>query len=314
MLCLQYVNRQKMWKSHLFRLLRENKMVKKMKIYTLSTIIMCICGGCGVKKQEITSLATDISSEIHQESTLSTDISTNVDNFVGFDEDKCTTMENIGSETVDKGDETGEYVDNSVTDETIEQINDTEETSSETGETSSQTQETSLQAEESSLQTEETYSQTEESINSIMEEAQYYSNFYSITYKAVTGKEPAGYEKSTFRAVYKSISEESLSDYFSDISWITREEGISLSLTPREILFPESNKNELIWMARCIHAFEMIESEYSADENWDNPESLRPQFHCHAIYARQEKMPWNIEPFRTETDFIKIIISKGNPA
>ena len=155
--------------------------------------------------------------------------------------------------------------------------------------------------------------ETSSYMDEILADAAYYYVYYAAVYQSIDEETTREFDEKSFIVAYKSIKNETLADYFSDISWLSREEGISLSFTPNEIMFPSQNKSANLWMARCIHAFEMVEEEYSDDENWDNPDSLKPQFHCHAIYARQNKVPWNIEPYRTETSFLKIILASGNP-
>lgn len=150
-------------------------------------------------------------------------------------------------------------------------------------------------------------------MDEVLEDAAFYYVYYASIYESVDEDTSLEFDEKSFVVAYKSIKNETLDDYFSDICWLLREEGISLSFTPTELLLPENNKSANLWMARCIHAFELVEEAYSSDENWDHPDSLKPQFHCHAIYARQNKVPWNIEPYRTETSFLKILLASGNP-
>ena len=160
-------------------------------------------------------------------------------------------------------------------------------------------------------ETETTYDGTEQETDKVLEDAKYYYFFYATMF---FGEETSiTYDETEFLKAYKIIRRETLKDYFSEIYWLSRDVGISLSLTPTSKLFSSENDSVYLWMARCIHAFYLLEEEYGEDENWDNPDSLKPQFHCHSIYAGSRKVPWNIEPYRTETDFLTIILYQANP-
>ena len=42
-------------------------------------------------------------------------------------------------------------------------------------------------------------------------------------------------------------------------------------------------------------------------------DSMFAKFHCHAMFAGDNKITWNIEPWRTENNLVKVIATKCNP-
>ncbi len=252
----------------------KKRFIKKIYGGLAAALSGLLCCACGMAPDDLSTFPQDETEVINNLSTLSTEESTSVDN------------ENVNNEE--------EYSD--------------EEMKQEIEETSAEEEDEGTER-DSEIESEEASSYMDE----ILADAEYYYVYYATVYQSIDEETALEFDEKAFAVAYKSIKNETLTDYFSDISWLSREEGISLSFTPNEIMFPSQNKSANLWMARCIHAFELIEAEYSSDENWDNPDSLKPQFHCHAIYARQNKVPWNIEPYRTETSFLKIVLASGNP-
>lgn len=105
----------------------------------------------------------------------------------------------------------------------------------------------------------------------------------------------------------------SFSDYFTKVEWIDRNGEISLSIYPKDILFGKNYDNPNQFMAHVDYAFSLIKDKFSSSSYWDNGESMYAQFHCHAMFAGDSKTPWNIEPWRTETNLFKVIAAKCNP-
>lgn len=100
-------------------------------------------------------------------------------------------------------------------------------------------------------------------------------------------------------------------DYFEKIEWIERNGVLSLSIYPK---FPSFIKEDgKLDEQRIQHSFELIESEYGVDEKWNNTASMRVQYECHAYFARDRKVPWNIEPHRTESRFSETVLKSCNP-
>ena len=88
----------------------------------------------------------------------------------------------------------------------------------------------------------------------------------------------------------------SFSDYFTKVECINRNGEISLSIYPTSRLFGENYDNPNRFMAQVNYA-----------------DSMFAQFHCHAMFAGDNKIPWNIEPWRTESNLVKVIAAKCNP-
>ncbi|MGN7385472.1 DUF2599 domain-containing protein [Sporosarcina sp. SAFN-015] len=99
--------------------------------------------------------------------------------------------------------------------------------------------------------------------------------------------------------------------YFEKIEWIDRQGTISLSIYPK---FPAFKKeNGKLDEQRIQHSFDVIESEYGIDEKWNNTNSMRMQYECHVYFAGEGKVPWNIEPHRTESRFLETVLKSCNP-
>lgn len=105
----------------------------------------------------------------------------------------------------------------------------------------------------------------------------------------------------------------SFSDYFTKVEWINRNGEISLSIYPTEKLFGKNYNNPNVLMANVDYAFGLLKNKYSSSSYWNNTDSMYAQFHCHAMFAGENKIPWNIEPWRTESDLSKVIAAKCNP-
>ena len=90
-------------------------------------------------------------------------------------------------------------------------------------------------------------------------------------------------------------------DYFNSVQWITRDGVLSLSI---------DHKN--VQLSKVDDSFSEIEARFSSDPNWRNRDSLYAQYYCHVIFA-QLKNPWNIEPHRTETSWIQMLLTGCNP-
>lgn len=66
-------------------------------------------------------------------------------------------------------------------------------------------------------------------------------------------------------------------------------------------------------MAQVNYAFSLLKDKLSSSPHWNNTDSMFAQFHCHAMFAGDNKIPWNIEPWRTESNLVKVIAAKCNP-
>ena len=102
--------------------------------------------------------------------------------------------------------------------------------------------------------------------------------------------------------VFAQTSRKTFDDYYNQVSWITRDGLISLSIDHKKVgLFEISD------------SFRILEEMFSNDANWSNRDSLYAQFACHVQFA-QSKNPWNLEPSRTTTSLITTIFNLCNPA
>ncbi|MGN7385488.1 DUF2599 domain-containing protein [Sporosarcina sp. SAFN-015] len=100
-------------------------------------------------------------------------------------------------------------------------------------------------------------------------------------------------------------------DYFEKIEWIDRKGTLSLSIYPKFSVFKKEDGK--LDEQHIKHSFYIIESEFGQDEKWNNTDSMRMQYECHVYFARDSKVPWNIEPHRTETRFSETVLKSCNP-
>lgn len=110
----------------------------------------------------------------------------------------------------------------------------------------------------------------------------------------------------------KSIDSYTYSDYFSSVSWITRDGVISLSVTPKTNT-PLITANGNIKMAHAHRSYSLLKSKWSSSSKWKNSGAMEAQYHCHVMGAGKYKTPWNLEPHRTETSLTKTIAKACNP-
>lgn len=82
--------------------------------------------------------------------------------------------------------------------------------------------------------------------------------------------------------------------HFRSISWISRSEGISLSVMPNS---PFTISKESAWSE--IYKFIQYHPMYTQVKNDTKQTSMYNQFLCHADFA-DVKTPWNLEPWNLE--------------
>ena len=83
--------------------------------------------------------------------------------------------------------------------------------------------------------------------------------------------------------------------YFSNCSWVWRNNGWTLSITPT---------SHLIWSLSSSvaeSAFLALYNVHKNDSQWKNTQSMKKQFKCH-FWNAKPKSNWNIEPWRTYSD------------
>lgn len=96
------------------------------------------------------------------------------------------------------------------------------------------------------------------------------------------------------------------SSYFNSITWITRSDGRSLSVTPKNALLiaKEASWSELVRYFQ-YHPF------YTSEPNPTKLTSLYNQYVCHVDYAKF-KTPWNIEPYKPDKGYWQFVNSLCN--
>ena len=86
--------------------------------------------------------------------------------------------------------------------------------------------------------------------------------------------------------------------HFKSISWISRSDGISLSVMPNS---PFTISKESAWSE--IYKFIQYHPMYTQVKNDKKQTSMYNQFVCHADFAKGFKTPWNLEPWRQDKGY-----------
>lgn len=95
----------------------------------------------------------------------------------------------------------------------------------------------------------------------------------------------------------------SFSQYFTKSEWISRADGILLSLYPI-YAFPTNSALYAAW--------DTVVSKHKNDKNWSNEAGMKNQFHCHNDFA-SSKRPWNLEPWRPNVSYAATVAAGCNP-
>lgn len=104
------------------------------------------------------------------------------------------------------------------------------------------------------------------------------------------------------------------SHYFkTQTTWLTRSNGITLSVHYKPDAMFISTDNANVMAANAANAFDVLKNRHSTQTPWKNTASMSAQFHCHVLTVGKLKNPWNLEPWRTETNLIKTIAKGCNP-
>jgi len=96
-------------------------------------------------------------------------------------------------------------------------------------------------------------------------------------------------------------------------TWLTRSDGITLSVHYKPEAMYISADNGNIVAAYAANAFDVLRNRHIGDTHWNNSASMSAQFHCHYLTIGNLKNPWNLEPWRTETNLLKTISKACNP-
>lgn len=113
-------------------------------------------------------------------------------------------------------------------------------------------------------------------------------------------------EITTFAALPTKFSQ-----YYSSSKWITRNGKVSLSLQPKKPAYQEPPGMAGAHLQK--YRWEVVKNKHSKDSKWKNTASMKAQLNCHADYPKKFKTPWNIEPWRTETNYHKVVLKGCNP-
>lgn len=100
-----------------------------------------------------------------------------------------------------------------------------------------------------------------------------------------------------------AVRANSFNDNFSKSEWITRTDGISLSLYPI-YAFPTN--------ASMYAAWDTVVAKHGRDTQWKNESGMKDQFHCHNDFA-SAKRPWNLEPWRPDVGYALTVKAGCNP-
>ena len=114
-----------------------------------------------------------------------------------------------------------------------------------------------------------------------------------------------------FREAY-ALFPDDYNHYFKSTKWVNRPDGITLSCTYKEEGMFLKGATANAQAANVNNAFRLLKNKHGKDKQWKNTESMLAQFHCHAVTIGKIKNPWNIEPWRTETNVV-VISKRCNP-
>lgn len=98
----------------------------------------------------------------------------------------------------------------------------------------------------------------------------------------------------------------SYSDYFSSGKWITRDGLISLSLSPKKLVY-ERHSNPNLHAAIGVDSWNKVVNKHSSSSNWKNTAQMKNQYICHRDYAQGFKTPWNLEPARPLVSYAETV-------
>lgn len=144
-------------------------------------------------------------------------------------------------------------------------------------------------------------------------------NEYLEIYNAAFAKQTNSYkvmyrdDNITMDMLRASIKTYTYNEYFKSVKWITRNGIVSLSITPSNKLYGSTYNNANVLAVHAATAWNLLYKKHKSNSKWKNTASLEAQFNCHVIYAGSKKIPWNIEPHRTETNWAIVVAKACNP-
>ncbi|MED4115318.1 DUF2599 domain-containing protein [Priestia megaterium] len=102
------------------------------------------------------------------------------------------------------------------------------------------------------------------------------------------------------------------SDFYSGSKWRTRSDGVTLSVYPKGNAWKKS-PNAVVQAHLEKKRWEVVYNKHKNDKNWNHTASMKAQLQCHAETVRGTKNPWNIEPWRTTSNYAKVLAKACNP-
>lgn len=96
------------------------------------------------------------------------------------------------------------------------------------------------------------------------------------------------------------------SNWFNSSSWITRDEGISLSINHKNWAFAGIETGPISW------SWNTLFSKHQNDAQWKNAQGIKEQYMCHVNFAAN-KNPWNLEPWRSQVGYNETVACSCNP-
>jgi|SRR5690625_368811 len=101
------------------------------------------------------------------------------------------------------------------------------------------------------------------------------------------------------------------SQYYSSSKWIKRSTGMSLSLNPKKPAWQTPPGMAGAHLQK--YRWDVVYKKHGKSKNWKHTASMKAQLHCHADYPKKLKTPWNIEPWRTTSNYAKVVAKACNP-
>lgn len=138
-----------------------------------------------------------------------------------------------------------------------------------------------------------------------------YTIYIEDSIKSFTGHKMKQRLKYEFSVKELDYSQYDFDDYFEKVEWINRDGIASLSIYPKAYIVNILAGHDTVKHQQ--RSFDLLEERFSNDSRWKNIKSLEQQYVCHADFAGTGKVPWNIEPHRTTTNYRDVIIAKCNP-
>jgi hypothetical protein len=102
------------------------------------------------------------------------------------------------------------------------------------------------------------------------------------------------------------------SEFYSGSKWNTRNDGVTLSLNPKKAAWAK-NPSPIVQAHYEKTRWDVVYNKHKKDKQWKNTASMKAQLKCHAETVRGIKNPWNIEPWRTTSNYAKVLRKACNP-